>query len=708
MNIKLPFLFNSKRLLVASGIFLVVIFFPELLTDPSGGLKEFRYSYFSYFSGGMLTLSAMFFALIAVAFSTLLRSSKIVNICTSPFHAVFVGQAILFLYIYIRSAINAYLIYVPLTYFEFIGLATLCLIAINQLYGLRTVFTPILNNKWNWIISFFIFFLVCVGISEHEIPRQVMLSSDPDQHAFFAKQIERFGTIPYHQFYWGEESYNYPAGTGVIGFIWSFFTGLDARNAFTIQPLLQSYIAILIVTEMVLLKKYSLKELLIVKLGLVLVFALFLTYSLTKNYYHLEGAGRLASISICAFSTSCFFWSKKNFGLLGKVDLVKSVSLFLLVIFVGAVINPVNIVYLGMILGFSFLLLCGSEYKYYTIVFILLLIPVLLFLDPYYFDLVFSQSGELYDPIVINPKPLDLSVVEFFEQFIVALDSRTSAIVVDFFAFHLIPGDYSYLVLLLTFGFGFILVSKSYYNELITIAIFFIMIICCWIVFSALFDVLKSGSSFRLLGPYFQFSKYQYLYIGLSFVLALFIERSTQLDISNSKLAILCILFLFAASIFGRNVDDDLNTRRANYCGSIGCASSNDLLVIKDSEKLFNEYRSQSEVSTDMPRILIPNIPLFLNTEKWLFPVGGARVLPFVDTFPAAFFYGQGKVEYTYENYIKNVCKDFDLAWMKENNIQYFFKPEQMLSACVKDLAEVKLRSQILSEHGNSYLIKLY
>jgi hypothetical protein len=48
------------------------------------------------------------------------------------------------------------------------------------------------------------------------------------------------------------------------------------------------------------------------------------------------------------------------------------------------------------------------------------------------------------------------------------------------------------------------------------------------------------------------------------------------------------------------------------------------------------------------------------------------------------------------------------LEWLKENNIQYFFKPTQMLNACVFDLEKVKATGEIISEHGNAYFLKLY
>ncbi|MGC9402641.1 hypothetical protein ACP43V_09320 [Vibrio genomosp. F10 str. 9ZC157] len=703
---KLTLKSNGLFLVIAMG--LLVITLPELLTDPSGGIKDFKYSYLSYFYGASITLSAMYFSLVGLTFALVFKGSSLLNGASLPFHSVFLGQAIIFTYVYIRSAINFYIIHIPITHFEFIGLIFLCFVFIRCKFGISNVYTSILKDKWNWILSFFIFFLVCVGISEHEIPRQVMLSSDPDQHAFFAKQIERFGTIPYHQFYWGEESFNYPAGTGVLGFIWSFLTGIDVRNAFTIQPLLQAYIAIFIITEMVLVEKKSLKVLAILKLGLISAFGLFLTYSLTKNYYHLEGAGRLASISICAFATSCFFWSKRNVGLLEKKDILSSVLLYLLVVFLGTVINPVNIVYLGVIFGFSILMQCGRKFNFYPIVFLLLLFPIFLILDPYYFSLIFSQGGQLYDPIVITHVPLDMSISEFISQFILSFKIMTKNFGDDFFSFHLISGKFSYLVLLLTLVFSFVLISDKSRNELSEIIIFFIVLIICWVIFSAVFDILKSGSSFRLLGPYFQFSKYQYLYVILCFVFALFIERITRMELNNFKLLALVTFFIVSSSLFGRNVSDNLDSRRVNYCGSIGCATSNDLSVLSYSEDLFKQVKVQSKLDSEVPKILIPNIPLYLNTEKWLFPVGGSRVLPFVDSFPVAFFYGQGSTEYSYENYIENVCEDFNLVWMKENNIQYLFKPEQMLSACVNGLDEVKKKSKVLSEKGEAYLIKLY
>jgi hypothetical protein len=700
-----------KKGLIFFAITVAALILPEALTGFRGSVENFPYySHIDLARALALGIASVCFAVVGRSLQKSVGLPSLFSDGKGFFTSLFVGQAALFLYVYIRSTLNEYVYYVPVTTIEIfvlVGLASYSLLRKKpSIVGGGIV---MLNNIGLQSIIGAIFFLcVAISLAAHELPRYVMLSSDPDQHAFYTSQIVKFGTIPYHQFNWGDQGYNYPAGTGVLGFIWTVLSGLDPRNAFTIQPLLQSYIAIFIISEWALYRANitSARSIVFVYATVLAVFSYVLPYSMEHSSFHLEGAGRLSSISICAAVMVVFFNSLNMSNEKERGDLKATILGFCTLVFVAAALNPVNVFHVGIILAISFL--CLHRVRAQDSLYVLSLFGAFLFLlmDPYYFQAVFGGGRNASEVVVYNQ--LDFSKDQFFEALSISFSKYYNSFFYEFFSFKLLNGGGNFVIVfcLLVAALSFISQKPLRVINIPLLAIGLLAII--WLAFLPVFDVLSVATEYRLFKPYFIYSNYQYLFIVIFLVVAMLSVSIIQRKTSKTSVFVTLGFVLVALYTFQLHNDAVNLDSRKNYCGSLGCASNDDLLVLQQVSNMYKLIEDSSNKNIVSEKILVPNMVLVLAGEKWLFPVGGSRMLPFHDLYPVAFYYGQGYEDYSYSNYNKYVCESFDTEWLKTRQIRYLFLPSEMLSACVFDLNNIVETKKIMFRHGAAQFIQLY
>jgi hypothetical protein len=174
-----------------------------------------------------------------------------------------------------------------------------------------------------------------------------------------------------------------------------------------------------------------------------------------------------------------------------------------------------------------------------------------------------------------------------------------------------------------------------------------------------------------------------------------------------SSLLIWCVGFL---SLPPSGANSSFNTSsRANYCGSLGCASASDHAAI-DFIKAFganiiNTYPNLTYQSA--PKILILGHPTALGGEKLVFPYGASRLVPLESPLPVAFFYGRGYPAWDFDNYLRHVCSRFDMDWMRRHNIRYLFLPSSG-GGCLRGRQSVIASSTVLFEQGGARFLKLF
>ena len=261
-----------------------------------------------------------------------------------------VGMLVLVVYIYLRSLFNHAVQDWPITQWEIVLLMGITVVVGFWGRTPKALVTRSSDNIYALTVGLTIIFALCVIIAAREMPREVMLSSDPDQHAFFAKQIERFGAIPYHQRDWGSQGFNYPAATGVVVFLWHLLTGMDVRSLLTALAVLFTALAGLIIAESAAgFAKGFAKQSTIKLAALVLMLGAW-NFPHYPEFFHMEGYGRQLSIVFSAlFLSLCVSY------LVRRDQKNHAVYVFFgLILFVQTVLNPANVVVPASLLFFLF------------------------------------------------------------------------------------------------------------------------------------------------------------------------------------------------------------------------------------------------------------------------------------------------------------------------------------------------------------------
>jgi hypothetical protein len=152
----------------------------------------------------------------------------------------------------------------------------------------------------------------------------------------------------------------------------------------------------------------------------------------------------------------------------------------------------------------------------------------------------------------------------------------------------------------------------------------------------------------------------------------------------------------------------DTKPRRA-YCGSLGCPSEGDRAAVRFVKQLGADLLSKySGISyEEAPKIMIPAHPADLGMEKWLFPFGASRLLPLESPLPVAFFYGRGSPQWSYDNYRRHVCFQFDIEWLKRRNVRFLFLPANN-PGCIRGKSRVVENSTVLFEQEGTKVLKLF
>lgn len=603
-----------------------------------------------------------------------------------------IGQVVASAYFYFRSGFSEYIFNFPVSIIE-LWVCIFC-----------SYFLLIWKKKWgklsyryiNWIDVGVIFALALL-LAYYELPKVQMFSSDPDQHLFFASQIEFFGKIPYRRDQWGGLPFNYPSGTGVLVYLWSTFTFLDLRNAVTALPLIETFLAPIAIINFIYDRKEKYGGYIYITLCLIAITFIGFNFPFMGNYFHQEGFGRLISIGfvtlILLLVTDLIGSSSnpKNFSLAVSIGL----TLFLLF-----VLNPINIVVPIILISTIFLTHAAIGNKRIWVLILSISFLLIALLDPYYLNLIAGSSKHSGAQISLPSFNIGLLNSEFLINILKNLANKDFILV---FCGFLVNSHMGYLFLLIYVPLLLLPLPKNISSAfLVAVLISLMVLLLC----ASAFFLLRAYSPFYILYPYLIQSFAQYK-VAIYQVLFVFGAVCALNGSGISFGLIIKLLICFLAIYFVMNIIGGRDYRvRKHYCGSLGCVSNSDIRVLKQFQLYNRNVEPRDEVLPD--KILIPNILISGGGENWIFPFGGSRIVPLFNIAPLAFYYFQGSVEYSVESYNKNVCQNFNLDWLRGLKIRYLFLPSDRGPICIHNIDKVALESETLFRDGESILLKLY
>ncbi|HMO02917.1 MAG TPA: hypothetical protein PKD37_07720 [Oligoflexia bacterium] len=666
-----------------------------------------------------ITLTALYFITLGYPLTKKITTQNdqrgILNLAYIPLSFV-IGELILFFYIYLRSIpvqffLTTFELRVPLSQIELIIILIIIYLSLSK-PELKSLKNKRHNQLSYHAILLFLLFLFALLTTERELPRLTPLSSDPDQHAYWASRIAHLGgTPPTTEPYF----FGYPAGFAVLNASWMILSGLSAVEIVTIQPILQAMFAFWIMASLALLlssnsnntpniqpagKKRSPSSQAIKNITLyVFAFAIYqlFPYGYQSEIYHLEGAARHSSTALCAATIylAALSFARQS----SQKSIFLSFSLSVIAAFMLA-INPAQ-VFIPLIALISIKI--GEiirNMKITTSELILLSLPLLMvaFVDSYYRDLLSSILLSSETPL------LEITAAEISDLTNPPITLKT---IINLFNLGLITNN-SIWGVIITLLLPLMVTSLPRYRRKLVafIPIAAILIIILAIAAHPILALAPKSGSLKLLLPYFLTNSAQYGF--LLFLSTLFTTFVTIPD----KILTLIIAPLSLIITFVSPLNPSLKGKigRVRYCGSLGCASQNDLAAIDYVSRLASKLKSEIASGTEskLPKILIVSSPVTIAGENWLYPIGGSRILPLYNYLPVAFFYSQGSSEYTFENYLKNICQKTNRNWLKKRNIRYLFLADERGSVCFKEPSSLKPPATLLFSSGKSEIWRLF
>lgn len=638
--------------------------------------------------GVLLLLAALAFALMGFAALRLLRWRQVPG-RPSLFLALVFGQALLALYVLLRSALQALL---PLP-----GLGAMELFLLVAAAGLW-LHHKAARHWWRsgWLaLELGLLAAVCLAIADRELPRIVMLSSDPDTHAYFARLVEKLGGLPWH----GNDVFHYPAGTGVFGFLWAKLALLDVRNAITALPLLQALLAPLLIAEALALRARRSTAAALVFAAALGITACGLLLPLYRQYFHMEGAGRQMAIALLA---ACLLplLPRQPQRLRNAPATLAITTLCLLAL---AILNPINIVVPLLLLAVYCLrqLILHRRLPWLTLC-PLLLLPLLL-LDPYYQTLLLGNGAQA-SRFTVSPTLRQIPLPELLHHWRALLAQGPWTFLRESLAF--LPGQRWPM-------FGVLLVlllppclilqartaARGAAGRLVAALLAAALAVLLLWALDRLFATTLNDRRFYLLHPYFGLSLGQLKILLITTLLAWLAALGASRWPKATAAGLVALIVL---ADLGMHRTQAIEHRpRMDYCGSLGCASGDDLAVLAAVERRWQRGQLAQGF------VLLPNSRHHARNEAWIFPVTGARALPFFDTPPPAFYYYQGHPDFTTANYLRHVCQRLDRAWLLARGVRYVFIPSYSDAACLHDRARLIAGSTVIAARGDSRFLEL-
>lgn len=644
-----------------------------------------------------------------------------------------VGQVSLTTYYYLRSLISHLLRYtsglsLPISDYE-LWLLPISILALGAYRGITVVDAEVSGFRGPLraavVSELVLIWLILLVISLMELPRDIMLSSDPDLHAFWATQVRRIGEVPWHQGLWGPDRFSYPSGFAVLNHIWTVFTGLNISSIVTAQPLIQTQFSLGIIAWLA--TKYAIPQneschyQITVCLLLVIYYTL-LPYGYQVKHFHLEGTGRLSaslytSLSICSSLSFLFEHAQR------RISKANVVPFFIfggsVVSFLG-LINPATLLIPAMIFGIAVLsyLACGPRAHLLnrsSLLFVLLIpISQTLLADPYYFDILRGTGT------ASTIAPIPMSISEGFHavyESLISVHSAPTTVISSLFSLDLLLPTHS-LSMWTALGLAYILsilfVIRKYPHlpafDLLIIGTLVILVVGCVTILIPIAQLLSTHPHGRLLTPYLKHSLCQVSFLVVLILTAVVIARLSAL--STPLMSLMLVLGLIVPMQRLRDASNLVNLKsRFAYSGSMGDFTEDDRKVLsfirRFEQEILAKYPNLNHRSS--PKILIPNTPAIFGPERWLFSFGAARVLPFQSKLPVAFFYSQGNASlYSWDAYQQNVCEGLNRSWMRSHNIRFVFIPAQISGRCPLDLKSAISAEDILFRSGDASFAKLF
>ena len=638
-----------------------------------------------------------------------------------------IGQIVLVTWLYLRSMLSLATtevagVALPVTRIEiYVLIATLAWLA-RRKAGTPSCASAIPAAAWVALAIFL--------VAQRSLPREVMISTDPTLHMFLASQIMRLGVVPFSLGAWGPDDFAYPAGFAALCSVWTWVAGAAVQDVVASQPQLQSLFALLAIGSLAarLTSRHDRRLQWVTGFLALLLFFGFFPFTLTKPFYLLEKTGSISSLLLLLTTLALIVD-----GAYGPQSRARVAALLLAGAGVGfsAAVNPLAAVvpgtfYLGAI-GKRLWEKRGEPGAAIGLAILHGAAPLaVVFADPYYIRRLLPTRLSVASGQIGNATgsgtPLLSDAASYAVDFFLTLQWLKPFLQTPFF------GRTAWSIAPLLIGAALIwrlMPTAKRGQAALLLAMAPLPILALHFTFLPVGHALRFRGDFYLFAPYLLDSMVRFGYL---WYMAIVMLALTLLCARAARLAlgwVMCVLVATMLMIPVRGARDSLVNEvrmqpRHDRCFYLGCTTDDDRAVLRALGERYAAYVAAGG-STDfsaIPKILLPNRLENVQAlwqqyddafiEKWLKPTGASIAVPFIDTFPAAFFFTKGSGDYSYHNYETYVCRKLDIAWLRQRNIRYMFVPVNRTGVCVDGLDTLLKQGRVLERSGEAYLVELF
>ncbi|MFN4895141.1 MAG: hypothetical protein ACK5GN_06590 [Pseudomonadota bacterium] len=638
--------------------------------------------------------------------------------------SIAVGQLVIMCWVYCRSALSGIAFYIvglqlPISTLELIVI--LAVIIANEWTRMRSA---LLKSKTTDLLGYtLIIASVVLPLVIRDLPRSVGLSSDPDQHAFWASQVYKLGVVPWDQGLTGEGHFGYPGGFAVLNAIWMTLSGISAVEMVTIQPVLQFLLAIITCAAVCPLlcprpgyypnyrsQPRVISDTLLLSLVSLATYWALLPYGYQAERWHGEGTARLSASWISALVVLAWIIRAKDF----QNSCVQRLMLATSAVCILATIHPLTAIIPAILLGLiavdylqSTIGLCGWTSALTTGGLIALLGLLILAGEPYLVTSLFSFWSA---PSLASVGPSSSSnITSFGNLYSLVLGLSPSQLMPYLSAATFLRSGATASILATMC----IIALWFYRSPGTTIRWLATLLICGAVGTSALSFQLTSSPwlPLYLVAPYIYESALQVgAILGFILIVAV-IGPSISLPSSWRRrvfVVLAAIILCYQYSILTSTTSNFNLTPRECRTDAPYCLTQSDQKALTFIEELGARIRAQyPDISyRSAPKVLLLGTPKQQGVEHWVFPSGIARVIAIHSSIPVAFFYGRGSPDWSYENYLSRVCRKLDLQWLTNRNIRYLVLGKRE-PGCMKRRSEVVKRGNLIFEDGGVRILEL-
>jgi hypothetical protein len=533
-----------------------------------------------------------------------------------------------------------------------------------RLPGLRRAARPGVWAVLAGAIPFLLLLVVAGTVVHADWPRWIPMTSDPQQHAFFTRKVMDYQGIPRVLAEMGGSPFNYPAGSGVLGYLIFSFSGLlPAESVSLVNGLFLLFFSLALV------EAAHLARLPLAQRCLLAVIPFMIGVGGFGGCAAHAGTGRLVAFWLSQIWLVQIFLMKRS-----AASFLPMLAQFVLLLMIAAELNP-PLAVLWTWIGLLTLLVWKSSGDLTWrrliagVVLMGIVFSLMIVADPFFLD---TALGKVPSPTIDHLPKAKIHLQAAGEAFFVGNLARYLLGIVQ-------GGPRKAPVILVLASLILLANAKEFLRraspKTLLVGIAAVLFPAAVLTAMSTYFAIPSSSGANLIGPY----NTQLLILAIwlaAFVLAVWslngvaaLFRRRWLRFTWAAVSILG--FSYSAVCYG--IQPHLARHRPPPApGQLPAVNSPVPPGLAETARAVAELWSKDHSA----KVLFVNWEWTLSKpERWIMVEYYSSALSLLRHSNPAFFFFKGSPDYSYDNYFSRVCLTWDSAWLADRGIRWVLLP---------------------------------